>query len=334
MDIYIKSFNRPYLLERVLKSIVRYVKGYEKVIILEDGTPKIYLDRIQNDFPFVEFRYSPDYEKKANGERANMTAPTQFWREEIEKATAYFLLIEDDIWIHQEIDLLKTEQLCIANEISLLKLKWWGNEKLINGTATAIDENNELLIPKIRFASETLVKNKYFLHSLLILLKIMPQNYFLEMYSMYDVAGIIFSKEFYLYVWPKNQNFIQEMIQLGKAAEWFRTHKNKKVAKSKNEACLTTFISSATGNKDKLGFDMDLINDILNKAWYEKKLDSMQLYPKDLRLDYVQSFLEDQLNQHEIEAWRNWSYSFRNHFTRMGSSLIPYNNMDEIPSEN
>ncbi|QRQ61297.1 hypothetical protein [Sphingobacterium multivorum] len=334
MDIYIKSFNRPYLLERVLQSIVRYVKGFDKVVILEDGTPKIYLDRIQKDFPFVQFRYSPDYERKAQGERAKMAAPTEFWRKEIEKATDYFLLIEDDIWIYQEIDLKNAEQLCKANEISILKLKWWGNEKLVNGTTVTLDDSNELLLPKMKFASETLVKNRYFLHSLLILLKIMPKNYFLEMYSIYDVAGIIFSREYYLHVWPKNQNFIQEMIQLGKAAEWFRTHKNKKVAKSKNEACLTTFVSSATGNKDKLGFDMDLINDILNKAWYEQKLDSMLQFPKDMRLDYVQSFLEGHIHPQQIDAWRNWSYSFRRNFTNMGSSLIAYNNMDEVPPEN
>ena len=49
MRILIKSFYRPYLLERCLKSIYEKVKNAEdlEIIILDDGTPQKYLDKIK-----------------------------------------------------------------------------------------------------------------------------------------------------------------------------------------------------------------------------------------------------------------------------------------------
>ncbi|MGJ1194270.1 MULTISPECIES: hypothetical protein [Sphingobacterium] len=330
MDIYIKSFNRPYLLERVLQSIVRYAKGFDKVVILEDGTPKIYLDRIQKEYPFVQFRYSHGYERKAKGERANMAAPTQFWREEIEKATDYFLLLEDDIWLKSEINLEYIQEFCKQKDISLYKLKWWGNKKLINGQTNDIDKNSQLIKPKIRFASEIFVRNKFYIHSILILLKLMPKNYFTEMYTIYDVAGHVFNRSYYLYVWPNEQNFIQEMIQLGRAAKWFRKNKEKKIGKAKNEHCITTFTTSSTGDKMKLGFDMDYINQILNQSWLQREFNSMENFPNDFTINYIKSFLEDKITPPDIENWKKWSIAFRKHFISIGFILDETNNYNEL----
>ena len=39
MDIIIKSFNRPYYLDRCILSILKNVKGDFKIKIVDDGTP-------------------------------------------------------------------------------------------------------------------------------------------------------------------------------------------------------------------------------------------------------------------------------------------------------
>ena len=64
MQILIKSFNRPYYLDRCLASIKKFVVGYQKVLIMDDGTPQNYLDKIKQKFPFVEVVYAEHYIEK------------------------------------------------------------------------------------------------------------------------------------------------------------------------------------------------------------------------------------------------------------------------------
>ena len=47
MDIYIKSFNRPFLLHRCIASIFTFLQGFDaNIIVLDDGTPQKYLVKI------------------------------------------------------------------------------------------------------------------------------------------------------------------------------------------------------------------------------------------------------------------------------------------------
>jgi len=64
MDIIIKSYNRPYYLHRCLQSIKENVLGNYKVIIVDDGTPQKYLDKISSLYE-VEIFKTENYEKKS-----------------------------------------------------------------------------------------------------------------------------------------------------------------------------------------------------------------------------------------------------------------------------
>lgn len=67
MDIYIKSFNRAYLLHRTIASIYHYLNGFNgRIVVLDDGTPQRYLDKITELFPNIEIVKSPYYEQKSN----------------------------------------------------------------------------------------------------------------------------------------------------------------------------------------------------------------------------------------------------------------------------
>jgi len=47
IDILIKSFNRPYYLDRCLYSIYKFVKKTDfNIVVLDDGTPEKYLQKI------------------------------------------------------------------------------------------------------------------------------------------------------------------------------------------------------------------------------------------------------------------------------------------------
>ena len=75
MDILIKSFNRPYYLEKCLQSIFEFVHGYDKIIVLDDGTPQCYLDKIQSTFPQVSIQKSETYLKKSKAIKAGKSLP-------------------------------------------------------------------------------------------------------------------------------------------------------------------------------------------------------------------------------------------------------------------
>ncbi len=66
MDIIIKSFNRLYYLDRCLKSIYKFISGSFKITILDDGTPPIYLNKIQHLYPEVSIIRSDLYDSKVN----------------------------------------------------------------------------------------------------------------------------------------------------------------------------------------------------------------------------------------------------------------------------
>ena len=111
MDIYIKSFNRPYLLHRCIASIYHYLQGFNgTLVVLDDGTPKKYLDKIQQLYPEIKIKKSPFYDQKSEAILSNKVPekiiPANFWRDEVLKGSERFILIEDDMWFTNHIDFI------------------------------------------------------------------------------------------------------------------------------------------------------------------------------------------------------------------------------------
>ena len=52
-DIFIKSFNRAFDLDRCISSIYQNVSGDFRIKVLDDGTPKKYLDKIRKKYPDI-----------------------------------------------------------------------------------------------------------------------------------------------------------------------------------------------------------------------------------------------------------------------------------------
>lgn len=115
MDLLIKSFNRPYYLDRCIQSIYLNVRDNDiNIIILDDGTPKKYLDKLTNKYPAIKILKSDLYSEKSkaivNGDsNVNSKIPIDLWINAAEKASNYFLLIEDDFWFTKPIHLKKLD---------------------------------------------------------------------------------------------------------------------------------------------------------------------------------------------------------------------------------
>ena len=104
MDLLIKSFNRPYYLDRCIQSIYLNVQDNDfNIIVLDDGTPQKYLDKLAEKYPEIKILKSDLYSEKskaiANGDsNVNSKIPIDLWINAAEKSSNYFLLTVKENW--------------------------------------------------------------------------------------------------------------------------------------------------------------------------------------------------------------------------------------------
>jgi glycosyltransferase involved in cell wall biosynthesis len=335
MDIVIKSFNRPYYLERCLRSIYKFATGSFRIRILDDGTPPEYLARIAELFPDVLIYTSPLYEAKVAALRAHVagertfdqrTIPTAFWIAQVAQCSDVFLLLEDDIWLTGPLPLDNIERDMLANGMDLLKISWLGNADVITGTKKPISNQLEEIIPHIPLASELFVLDKFRIRSILTslhLLRLVRSDFQLQLpvYTLYGVASAFFTKKYWLYLWEGSQVRVDELKQLQKAGHWYKTQHGR-YAKSLTELTKTSFITSTTNMYKGVDLDIFAFNHYLNLSWLRGSLDSMQNFPKD----FSQAYLGNELTaagdpRVSVGEWMKWIDKFKAQYLSFGCEV-------------
>lgn len=336
-NIFIKSFNRPYYLERCLKSIQKFVNGNYQITILDDGTPQKYLDKIQEIFPKVKIQKSPNYDKKIQAIEENLTSgkqingfeiPTELWKNAVKNGSEYCIITEDDVWFFQEMNLDELSEEMKKNQISLLKLGWLGNfkdDQWLN--IKNIDNQIHTTTPKDLFLSNSWIMdlffyNKYKFFTICYKLGIFD-NYTKQKYwALNSILMGFWHKDYWLSVWKDTHGKVDEKQQLRNASIYYKKHRKNPnfIARLKNEAMKTTFQSSATNSYHEYGFDFDvnLFNHLLNEAWYNGDFDAMQNFPKDFSLDYIEPFIAEKI---KIEEYEKWVEQFRNQYKNLGCDV-------------
>lgn len=334
MDIVVKSFNRPYYLERCLRSIYQYVTGDFTIQVLDDGTPPHYLNRIQELFPEVQIFRSPLYEQKVAALKQHMsggrpfdqrTIPIAFWKEHISQCTDVFLLLEDDIWLTAPVLLPAFVKLMQTHHLATVKLSWLGNPRLVTGEKKVLDTVVEEVVPQIPLATSTIFLNKYRVRSVLYRLGLLrffksDFEYQIPLYVLYSVASAFFNKEYWLYLWNETQDRVEEARQLEKAAHWFETH-NSRFAKTIGEVTKTSFITSATNAFEGVDLDIFRVNHHFNEAWLRGELDPMQNFPRDLSEQYLRQFLDNGDPRTTYSEWLRWITRFKEQYQRIGCEV-------------
>ncbi len=336
-DIFIKSFNRPYYLDRCLTSIYDNVSGDYIIKVLDDGTPKKYLDKIKTKYPGINIITSENYTKKISAINDNLAEgieingfeiPTKLWIEEAKKASPYFIMTEDDVWFSEKINLNELVQESEKLEIQLLKLGWLGNQKDdINIEINAISEKINATIPKGLILKnqkfmEAFFFNKYKLFT--ILYKIgKVDNYTKRKYwTLNSILMGLYKKEYWLEIWKNMHGRVDEKKQLINASVYYKKHQENKnfVSRVKSEVMKTTFQSSSTNSYHKYGndFDVNMFNHQINESWYNGNFDALQNYPKDFSIDYFEQFLDNRINK---EEFKNWVNNFRKHYKDIGCDV-------------
>ena len=308
ITIIIKSFNRPFYLDRCLQSIEKNVLGRYEIKILDDGTPENYIHKLQEKFPKFQFKFSKNVVAKRNSVEKNkqdktpingFIIPTELWISEVQNSTDYVLIIEDDVWFCESINLDEIVSSMRKNNIPLTKLGWLGNysdDKFCN--VEELDKNITSIIPTKLFTSnkffmDLFMYNKFKTFTFLYKLGLVDNFTKRKYWTINSILMGLYQKEYWLAIWEDAKGKVDEKQQLRNAAAWY--HKNKKAvfARTNQEVLKTTFKSSATGSYHEYGNHLDInrINFILNEAWYNGKLDVMENYPKDFSDDYIKRFL-------------------------------------------
>jgi len=337
MNVFIKSFNRPYYLDRCIQSVLlNVIDDNLSIIVLDDGTNPRYLNKIKEKYPRVEIKLSPFYDEKVNKienfisqaqEINKMEIPTQFWLSSIrENEDKYFILLEDDFWFTDRIDINETYKLLESNNLCMLKLFYFGNPRLISGKLTEISQTVNRIEPSFLTKNEYLFKklflgNPFKIWSILHRLKI-KNNSKINYYTIYHVAGAIFSTRYYSHLWKDFSGVVNEDEQLIKALNFFNSEKKAKYGVVKEDVVTTSFSSSATNMFTGINFNPFIYNDILNKAWFNDELDAMSGFPNDISEEDIKIILKEK--RHElasVDQWDKWMDKFKEHYREIGFQI-------------
>lgn len=336
MDILIKSFNRPYYLDKCIKSILQFVIDSElKILVLDDGTPIEYLNKLQEKYPIISILKSEFYQIKnelITTESSDFVSniPIDLWVESAEKTSDYFLLLEDDFWFTKPINLDKIVLDLEQNKIQMLKLCWLGNSKLIPKSISKKINNlnvyKEKLITKNKFFYQLIFQtNKFFIAGFMQFFQLNNEQNLLDYYHIYATAGAIFDKNYFLNLWENHQNKVDESLQIKNAIGFLKENKNSNFGYLDQEILKTGFASAATNsNKNyvNIKIDMFVFNKILNKAWFNDEFIVKNDFENDLNFSDIETILEKANNPNALKSeWQKWTTAFKKQYTDFGCQI-------------
>jgi len=337
MDIFIKSFNRPYYLERCIRSVMQHVHGVYSITLLDDGTREVYLDKVKSMFPFVRIVRSPLADVKSRAIEAHImqnqkyavdSIPSNFWRESIRIGSEFFLLLEEDSWFTGHVDLKEVREIFTNPEVVTIKLSWSGNPGIVRGRRASLSTSFEEVKPSLPIASPTLaipfLRDVAKVRSILTRAGLLNARILTPYYALYTVCSAFFKRDYWVYLWDGASDKIQETRQLEHAVKWRRIRPNSLYGKSNEELIKTSFITSSVPTRHHPSFDMIRLNGHLSELWLKGELDISQNQPEDFSIDYLSNLL-DRTNDPACTstAWCEWIKSFKKDHQTIGTQVEP-----------
>jgi hypothetical protein len=311
--------------------------GTGKIVILDDGTPQIYLDKLLEKYPTIIIKKSPLYDEKvqftSQGKRPNQyIIPINFWIDAAKSASENFILIEDDTWFIDDINLDEVDEQITDNNVVLTKLYWIGNSIINQNRKETKIKNIVLLEPKLLTSIPALYYfifykfDRFKIRKTLRFFKIHTDEKHLAYYTIYAVAGMIFNKNYFVKLWDNNKDKVDEGLQVYNAVKVLNKEKDKiKFARYTHEILRTGFMSSAT-NQSKETFagnvDMFVFNKLLNQAWLKNQFDVIISLPYDINMQEIINVIDrNPLKNISSEDWKSWVESFKSYYIKIGCKI-------------
>ncbi len=337
MDILIKSFNRPYYLDRCIESIKKFAQNQDfKITILDDGTPQKYLDKIQQKHSEITILKSALYDEKSNAiinksATINHEIPIDLWVNAAKNSTNYFVLIEDDFWFTAPFNLKNIRLHLKSDNIQMLKLFWLGNSNLIESNYTSKNDLYSIYSPNLYTNNPILfhlifIFNRFKSRKFFEFFGIYTESRLIDYYKIYATSGAIFKRKYFLKLWKNHTNKTDEGLQLFNAVKYMRKQKKANYFGFYNtEIMKTGFLSSAT-NQNKTykdgAIDLFVFNEIINETWFNDEFDAMDNFPDDLNSNKIESILE---NKNHLLAqavqWKKWVQKFKDQYRSFGCEI-------------
>lgn len=336
MDILIKSFNRPYCLDRCIQSIKKFVVDSEyQIIVLDDGTPEKYLKKIKEKHDGITILKSSKYDEKVTSIENSLgnvstEIPIDLWLDTAKKASDYFLLLEDDIWLTDCVALSDLQIELSKEKVQMLKLFWLGNPKLISNKIIKKDSFFSIYQPQLYTQNPLLYRfifiiDRFKIRRFFSFFNIYTTARALRYYAIYSVAGAVFKRDYFLSLWNNHTNTVSEELQLYNAVKFLKSNKNVNFGRTNKEIVKTSFLSAATNqhkNYENVNLDMFAFNKIVNDAWYENQFDAMDGFPKDLNPEIIDTILKEKnATVANAEEWNKWVKKFKFQYTSFGCTI-------------
>lgn len=308
--------------------------GDGKIVILDDGTPGVYLDKILKKYPNATLMKSEFYTEKVRftneGKRPEKyVIPINLWVEAAQNASENFVLIEDDTWFTTAINLDGVGAEMLENNVAMTKLYWIGNDSINQNKKETPLKDIVLLQPKLFTKIPALYDfifyrfDKLKIRKTLRFLKINTDERQLAYRTIYAVAGMIFNKNYFTKLWNNHKNSVDEGLQIYNAVTVLHTGKDLQFARYHHEVLKTGFLSAAT-NQHKEGYsvdvDMFVLNKILNEAWLNDDLDVITSLPGDISIKEITKIL-DRDTRISSKDWLRWVDNFKDFYKRMGCKI-------------
>lgn len=323
VDIIIKSFNRVFYLDKTLYSIKKFVTGYNNIVIVDDGTPDMYLSKILEKYSNIEIKKSKFHQEKSSKivnhqEIDGYKIPSDLWLDTVKNATNYVLMIEDDVWFTDYVDLSEISEEMASNNVHLSKIGWQSNEKFLYNfkeeqiSNNLVSQSSKKIFTSNRKVMQYLLHNKYKSFSLLCRLGLANNQTINEYYNLLSILMGLYRKDYWLYTWQDSRGRVNERDLLKNSVAWYNKHKNNKctITRTIKEKLKTTYISSATNSYHKYAVNFDVLhfNSILNKKWLDNEFDILNNFPDDYSRSYLSSFIKNK------EVYYEWSNIFLKSF--------------------
>jgi hypothetical protein len=292
MNVYIKSFNRPFYLDRCIRSVMFNVKGIDRIIVLDDGTLSKYKQKLMKLYPDIEIRSSGAddmkmaylREERFNDIQRHYPIASNFWVAELSlESDDYFFLLEDDSWVCQRLDLPLIRRALQENNGVIYKC-WWGNSK--HNIYRSLRSSSGNSVDFFRFHNEKLT----------------------DAYSAWIVAFAVFRKDYWLNNFSGINRMADEYTQLINAQNFILKYPQVKFMKSARRSVYQGWVvpGRSTPEYYDMGLRQHLFMDVLNEAWINGKLNVEEGYPFDFSDDYILSIFKQSLASKFIDAWRAW----------------------------
>lgn len=328
MDILIKSYYRPHLLDRCLRSIYENVVDVNgiQITVLDDGTPQKYLDKIKEKYPQVKFRFSKYREEKIiklqehlEGKKNyhDVRIPTDLWYDAIADSSDILIMTEDDVWFIDNFDFAHYAEEMNKYDIHILKLGRTLEKDAdiippYQLTPTISYHNPKFILRSKKFYN-LLLNNTFHSRTILEKYKLLPKRWIMQLWVMYDIPMGMYRKDYLQFLWKDKYKRVIEQLQLKNAVEWAFQHKGKtKYTLMTNRVMATSYRSSASFNAFNIKENFDLIkfNFILNELWLNDQFDEFENYPKDFSVAYMYNILMENESKQFADSWKKWTEGF------------------------